>query len=125
MEIRRMLTGGFGKRSVKTTGGLALFVLTLVLALPTCAEEPLTNAGEALLSGMDLGSKREIIQKRTESSKTFANPDGSFTFVTGINPVHYKDAQGNWREIMHGHANHTPPADGRHCASEEMHQCIF
>ncbi len=59
----------------------------------------LTNAGTALLSGIDLGSKQEIIEKRTRCSKTFLNPDGSYTFVASISPVHYQDAKGNWREI--------------------------
>ncbi len=40
----------------------------------------------------------EDFSKRSENTKTFRNPDGSFTafFLSGL---HYKDGAGNWRDI--------------------------
>jgi len=41
----------------------------------------------------------EILEKRTAVSKTYRNPDGSYTARISNTPIHYKDANGNWQEI--------------------------
>ncbi len=39
---------------------------------------------------------KELIEKRDAQSRTFLNPDGSFTKVQTNGYFHYKDASGNW-----------------------------
>ncbi|HOZ30160.1 MAG TPA: hypothetical protein PLL66_04520, partial [Bacteroidales bacterium] len=38
----------------------------------------------------------EMVEKRDRYSKTFANPDGSFSKMQSSAPMHYKDKNGNW-----------------------------
>ncbi len=47
-----------------------------------------------------IGVAKEEVEKRTEFSKTFNNGDGTFTteFVAG--PIHYKDKDGQWKDIQ-------------------------
>lgn len=48
----------------------------------------------------------EIIEKRTESSKTFSNPDGTKTWSGVVGEVHYKEnylTDTEWKEIDTGH----------------------
>ncbi|MBL0070462.1 MAG: SprB repeat-containing protein [Bacteroidetes bacterium] len=47
----------------------------------------------------------ELIQKRTENSRTFLNPDGSFTTTQSSGRMHYKDASSNWVSIDVAPAN--------------------
>ncbi|RKZ32381.1 hypothetical protein DRQ33_05995, partial [bacterium] len=42
---------------------------------------------------------REVISKRDMTSKHFANADGSYTAVIVGGPVHYKNENGEWKEI--------------------------
>lgn len=41
---------------------------------------------------------KELIDKRTEDSKTYQKPDGTFTTLFSIVPLHYKE-KGKWKEI--------------------------
>lgn len=41
----------------------------------------------------------ELIEKRTEKSKTFANSDGTLTTQIFENPIHYKNSSGQWISI--------------------------
>jgi hypothetical protein len=41
----------------------------------------------------------EQVDKRTQSSKTFKNPDGTFTTRLYGSPVHFADARGDWKPI--------------------------
>jgi len=43
----------------------------------------------------------ELRDRRTQFSKTFRNPDGTFTWVAAAadRPIHYRDASGRWQEI--------------------------
>jgi RHS repeat-associated protein len=41
----------------------------------------------------------ENIERRTENSKTFQNPDGGTSVFVSIGPLHYKDAKGKWQDI--------------------------
>ncbi len=42
--------------------------------------------------------KNEDFSKRSRDTKTFQNPDGSYTAVF-LSGIHYQDEQGNWRDI--------------------------
>jgi hypothetical protein len=44
----------------------------------------------------------EVVAKRAKFSKTYDNRDGSFTDVYSISPLHYRDGEGNWRDIKAG-----------------------
>ncbi|MBU0486263.1 MAG: DNRLRE domain-containing protein, partial [Proteobacteria bacterium] len=76
-----------------------LCLSTLILLPPAYGEETVTNAGEALISGTDLSNEQEVVEKRTKCSKTYVNPDGTFTSVIGIKPVHFQDTGEGWKEI--------------------------
>lgn len=41
----------------------------------------------------------EVVEKRTERSKTFSIGPNTFHLSQGIGPVHYKDENGDWQEI--------------------------
>jgi hypothetical protein len=42
----------------------------------------------------------EVIGKRTQTSRTIKNADGSFTLEAYSGPIHFKDKQGNWQQIQ-------------------------
>jgi RHS repeat-associated protein len=44
-------------------------------------------------------TKTEIPSKRTERSRTYANPDGTYTLEASPGRINYKDASGNWQPI--------------------------
>lgn len=41
----------------------------------------------------------EIVSKRTESTKTFRNDDGSFEVAMYDDVIHYQDEEGNWKQV--------------------------
>ena len=41
----------------------------------------------------------EVVPRRTRTSKTFRNQDGTFTTVVHAKPIHYQPAGPSWREI--------------------------
>jgi len=41
----------------------------------------------------------ELVQLRTQSSRTFDNHDGTFTSSLSAGPIHYRDDQGAWQPI--------------------------
>src|SRR3990167_2453280 len=41
----------------------------------------------------------ELVARRTQNSKTFINPDGTFTTQSKIGPLHYQDESGNWQNV--------------------------
>ena len=42
---------------------------------------------------------QELVAKRTATSETFRNPDGTFTTSAYAAPIHYLDASGSWQKI--------------------------
>lgn len=47
---------------------------------------------------LTFGERRELIEKRTETSKTFDNGDGTFTAEMSNYPVHFRNKQGRWAD---------------------------
>lgn len=41
----------------------------------------------------------EVISKRTAGSKTFKNPDGTYTLKSYVTPIHYRDKDKKWQVI--------------------------
>lgn len=41
--------------------------------------------------------KKEIVKRNTHFSKSYLNPNGSFTTEVSSAPVNYKNQSGNWR----------------------------
>lgn len=69
----------------------ALFVFALLLASPFGPLE-ITQPAEAG------GTRIELREKRTQTSKTFRNPNGTYTTSLSSEPVHYQHG-GAWKEI--------------------------
>jgi hypothetical protein len=66
--------------------GLAVFALSLLFAAAAEAGGPQSGA-------------LELPGKRTATSSTFLNPNGSYTTVVSPTPVNYRDAAGAWQPI--------------------------
>ena len=47
----------------------------------------------------DYPAENELLGARDSTSKTFVNDDGTYTLLTGNEPIHYEDAAGTWQEI--------------------------
>lgn len=72
-------------------GLLVLFVLGgLILASSPLAMETQANPPEPV----------EIVSLRTMISKTFDNGDGTYTWKGSLGPIHYRDATGQWQDIV-------------------------
>jgi hypothetical protein len=75
------------------------------LTSPTCQDDirvmPGVNYASYLKKPTD--GSIEIVEERTETSKTFVNPDDTLTWVGATGPVHYRDnyadAKEPWKEI--------------------------
>jgi len=44
-------------------------------------------------------ARRELVEKRTLTSKTFDNGDGTYTTIISTAPMHYLDDEGRWQDI--------------------------
>ena len=44
-------------------------------------------------------ARQEVVEKRTETSQTFDNGDGTFTVYINSAPIHYKDKEGSFKPI--------------------------
>nr|WP_184835144.1 DNRLRE domain-containing protein [Kribbella solani] len=53
----------------------------------------------AVVSARSQGSRVEVESLRSETSSTWANPDGTMTTEAHAAPVRFKDAKGAWRSI--------------------------
>ena len=79
-------------RSLATLSALALALCVLSLVeLPLAA----TPNAEAVAQP----PPSELVQLRTQSSRTFDNHDGTFTSSLYSGPIHYRDGHGEWRPI--------------------------
>jgi hypothetical protein len=62
-----------------------------VLVTPAQGDDRKQRAG--------LKERHELASLRTESSKTYVNPDGSFVTSVFANPIHFRNAERQWLEI--------------------------
>lgn len=81
-------------RSVVVTQALAAVLFALF------ATSPFTDflAGPSVATAIE-GEAVELLDERTEASKTFRNPDGTLTTRAFAGPVHFRAETGGWREI--------------------------
>lgn len=49
--------------------------------------------------GFDPKRSTEIVAKRTATTSTYQNPDGTFTLLDYTKPVHYQQTDGSWADI--------------------------
>lgn len=57
------------------------------------------DALSAMMAARKQHSRVEVMSERTETSQTFANPDGSWTSSQYPGPVRVKDASGSWHPV--------------------------
>lgn len=53
----------------------------------------------ALVSAGLAATQQELLEKRTATSKTFDNGNGTHTLQMSTSPIHYQDARGSWQEV--------------------------
>ena len=94
------------KKTIRLTA-MILFLAMLFCAIP---QSVLAEASEALsdlltnktktvpVSDGDVYVLGEVIDSRTESSKTFRMSDGSFVAADYGKPIHYSDENGDWQD---------------------------
>lgn len=63
---------------------------------PTSPDSPRTPADRALAAAAESGKAVEVVEWRTETSITYANPDGSFTDERAAGPVRVETDAGGW-----------------------------
>jgi hypothetical protein len=97
-------------------GALAIGLVAQVLGAPPAAAAPQRQGTgspsrtaapvterpdrpSAMLTARVQGSRVEILSERTETSSTYANPDGTLTTDQYAGPVRFRDGAGNWRDI--------------------------
>jgi RHS repeat-associated protein len=94
-------------------GVLAVGLVAQVLGVPTAVaqqhQQPTSPAAapvaerpdrpSALLTARVQRSRVEIASERTETSSTYANPDGTLTTQQYTGPIRFRDRAGNWRDI--------------------------
>ena len=94
------------KKTIKLTA-MILFLAMLFCAIPQSVlaeasealNELLTNESETVpVSDGDVYVLGEVIDSRTESSKTFRMSDGSFVAADYGKPIHYSDENGYWQD---------------------------
>jgi YD repeat-containing protein len=89
--------------AVSLAGALAAWSVVLLVGSFSSADQP-TAGGDAAPAALPSPSRAlpplgtEVITDRTEQSKTFERPDGSFITRVYPEPVHYADG-GTWRAI--------------------------
>lgn len=94
----------------KKTIRLAAMILFLAMIFCAIPQSVLAEASEALnnlltnesdtvpVSDGDVYVLGEVIDSRTESSKTFRMSDGSFVAADYGKPIHYSDENGDWQD---------------------------
>jgi hypothetical protein len=69
-------------------------------ALSYAAGQPSETANEPLaIHPLQPQQRVELLDKRTADSRTFANPDGSFTTESFAGPIHYRGESGRFEPI--------------------------
>src|SRR5262245_42670400 len=90
-------------RALRTAGALiggavVLSTLPAVTSPATAAAHQQAPSAEAaaFARAAATGEPVEIVQRRTEDELVFANPDGSFTSETSVQPQRVRRADGSW-----------------------------
>lgn len=79
---------------------LSLVLLISLLPISSFSSPTLAAADSAMQGGKRFEQVRnELIEYRTETTKTFANPDGSYTTEIAETPLHYRNESGTWAPI--------------------------
>ena len=94
-------------KHIKTLFSFAMLLLLAGRILPVAAfaaeDEDITSMSEVNYSGAYYANEPEIVEEivalRTENEKHFRMSDGSYAAMQYMNPVHYKDSDGNWKDI--------------------------
>jgi hypothetical protein len=86
----RTSSRGLTSRFALTSVLLALLASSFLAAPASSEEEPSTHSP---------APQEELVDLRTESSRTFANDDGSYTTEMFPGPIHFKEAAGEWKQI--------------------------
>lgn len=85
--------------------GLALAAGLAIVALPTAAHSAdqaptaLWSEIEAVAAAQKHDSRVEVMSKATESTKVFANPDGTFTLEESLQPHRVRDGETGWKPL--------------------------
>ena len=74
-------------------------VVALACALAVLALVELPLASNPIAEATPPPPPSELIQQRTETSKTFDNHDGTYTRTLFSGPVHFRDGQRRWQPI--------------------------
>ncbi|MCM3576466.1 DNRLRE domain-containing protein [Mesobacillus subterraneus] len=88
------------KKSVINLMCLALLIAYFPLGNFT---EGIVEANDDVTSTENISEtkvREEIVSKRTANSKTYLNPDGTYTSEISQTPIHYKNSRNTWSEIQ-------------------------
>ena len=94
-------------------GVLTVGLVAQVLGVPTAAAQQRQQSARsaaapvaarpdrpsALLTARVQGSRVEILSERTETSSTYANPDGTLTTELSSGPIRFRDSSAGWRDV--------------------------
>ncbi|MFK5710734.1 DNRLRE domain-containing protein [Lysinibacillus boronitolerans] len=78
---------------------IQLIVLAMFIAFIPFGNFASVAAKENPQKNMKGNEKTEVVGKRTQTSKTFNNSDGTYTTEIYEAPIHFKDSKGNWKDI--------------------------
>ena len=91
---------GSAMRRIAVTGALGALVWSGLSPLPAAADAPsapVTEAEQALADAQSSGQPVEVVGQRTETTTTYANPDGvTFTLDQAVQPVRVRTSDGTW-----------------------------
>ncbi|MFJ2959942.1 LamG-like jellyroll fold domain-containing protein [Streptomyces sp. NPDC087270] len=91
---------GHAVRRFAVVGVLGALAWSGVSPLPAAADDPSTptsEAEQALADAQASGQQVEVVGQRTETTTTYANPDGlTFTLDQAVQPVRVRTANGSW-----------------------------
>lgn len=109
----------------RVVSGLLAAVLFTTSLDSTVQAFPVENAEAEAKEGSEAEILAEVIEERTEDSKTFRMNDGTFLVAKYPSPIHYKDANGVWKKVDHSlteEASGEADPDGSYVTTEKSGQ---
>lgn len=88
------------KISVLLIGVILVAVLVGIFIVPHQKKLSSDSVGDSPLKYGLPATSQEVLSKRTATSKTFKNANGTYTAVIAQAPIHYKDSQGNLQDVQ-------------------------